>query len=160
MSSQDPAVNEALAACIRSGGSPAAVDALREHIEWLLIDRLTVVSRDRAIVMGAVDRTFELFAQAVGSGAALNWLHWIVATALALAAQETGQVAWVDWVATDGPAGTPHERRMLTFRVILTLDGGCQWVLLRCVARPRKALMDRSCHRELGHRLRTLAGAR
>ena len=157
MSSQDPEIESAVTDCVRTSGSSAALAHLRELIEWALIYRLTIVSDDRDVLMGSIDQTFNLLAVAIRSGAAINWLHWIVATALALTAEETRQLAWVDWVGRIGPDGTPHQRRMMVFRVVLTLDGHCQWSLLKCVAHLRNVLLDRACHRELSRRLRSLA---
>jgi len=157
MSSQDPEIERAVTDCVRTSGSPAALAHLRQLIEWALIDRLTIVSDDRDVLMRIIEQTFGLLAVAIRSGAPLNWLHWIVATALALTAEETNQLAWVDWTGRAGPEGTPHERRMMVFRIVLTLDGRCQWSLLRCVGHLRNVLLDRACHRELSRRLRSLA---
>ena len=152
-------IEGAVAECVRAGGSDPAVRQLRELIEWLLIDRLTIISDDRELLLRSLDEAFARFGVAVRSRAPLNWIHWILATALALAAENAKHVTWVDWVGGSGPDGTPEDKRMLVFRVILLLDSWCQWRLLTCVRQPANTLLAVSCYRELRRRLQTIANS-
>jgi hypothetical protein len=158
VTSENPAVERAVAACVTSAASPAAVSQLRRLIEAPLVDRLTIISDDRNVVLRSIDETFERLSVAMRTGISINWLHWIVATAMALASEDTKQVHWLDCAAPDGVQGTPHERRITVFRVILLLDGHCQWRLLRCVAHPGNMASAEACHEELSRRLRAIAG--
>ena len=158
MTARGSALDRAVAASVRSRGSPETLARLRQVIEWPLIERLTIISDDRDVLLRSIDGMFDRLPAALETGAAINWLHWMVATAMALAAEEAEMVAWVDLAARAGPEGTPHARRMMVFRLILLLDGHCQWRLLKCVARPRHAVWAPACHAELRRRLRAIAG--
>jgi hypothetical protein len=133
------------------------VARLRTCIEWALIDRLTAITEDREVIGRTVDRTFDEFRAAVKSAAAINWLQWIVAAAMTIAAEEARELEWVDRVAGLVSGGTRHEQRMFVFRIVLTLNGRCQFSLLRRAARLKAMTGDyRTCFAELARRLKVL----
>jgi hypothetical protein len=130
----------------------AAVARLRRLLEPGLVARLSNLSTDGRVIAEAVDETFRLFASTMTPSWKVNWRAWIAAHALAFVAERTRLLSWVDGFSLDLP--DPHERRALVFRVILTLDGSCQWSLLER-ARGGARAAD-SCQEDLNERLRRM----
>ena len=153
----DAAVEQAIAACVASSGSAASVRQLRDLIELQTIERLTTVSTDWNVLQPALDEAFDAFAVAVGVRHVRDWLSWIVATALAITAERTAQMDWVDRMAPLTGTTDARDGRMLVFLVVLGMDGRCQWYLLQEVAAPSAPSGSPDCESALERRLRALA---
>jgi hypothetical protein len=129
-------IEQAIADCEHASRGASDLAHLRELIELPLIERLTGITTDRTVLNRTLDETLRRFASAVQSGQKIDWCAWLVATAMAIAVEETQQLFWVDNVARHVRAVDAHSSRMLVFFVILHMNGACQWALLGAVVHP------------------------
>ena len=114
----------------------AHLDRLRATLEGELADRVGLFTEDPGAIARALDTALAAFAAAARPGARVNWLAWIAAAAMAAACPRPDGACWFDAVAARF-RGKLAERRALVLGVILTLDGRCQWALLRARMRPK-----------------------
>jgi hypothetical protein len=149
-------VEQAVQDCI-TRLSPDAVAYLRSLIQDVLVERLTILSIDAAAIQDAVDETFRLFASAVRPERAINWLAWIVGTALSLIVEDVVPPPWFSDMSDSVVGGSLRERRALVFGALLTLDSPCQWLLLRSICDAKLEGHSRECQRQLKGRLNSVA---
>jgi len=145
----------AILRCRQSGGDAAAIADLREKIRPLLTDRLTVLTCDYWLIDAIISDTMKVFAQSLRDTDDINWKAWIVAIALSLASERVSATGWLDSLAGTLP-GDAQQKRALVILVILGLEGRCQWVLLRGIARFWIRARNWTCERALKERLAAL----
>lgn len=154
-------IDRALLFCRQTAGTKEGTGELRKAIFPVLTERLTALTRDNRLIQEIVDQTLDLLLQSVNQNDDVNWKSWIVATALSVASERVGATAWIDAFAAGFPlAGDALQKRAIVFGVILTLDGRCQWVLLKGVNAPIAGLRLRdvhwNCEQDLKNRLTTV----
>jgi len=151
-----PDIAQALQDCCDSANRPSAVKRLRELMERVLIERLTILSVDRDFIDAAIEETFLSFAASVDCSVQVNWLAWITATAMSVLVEHTGNLSWLDKFSNRLAAGSLRERRALVFGSILALDGHCQWALLRAIPSVLYRFLVGKCEAQLNERLAEL----
>lgn len=150
-------LDAAFEACCASGGGGAEVETLRTQAEPLLISRLTIVSTDPQVIRESIGQAFAMFSQGVFEWPSLNWRAWLVAAAFACLADRLNHTGWLDRHVPSSFLGSSIERHAALIGVILTLEGRCQWRLLKCVSgRWLDEFRAKSCVNELKERLRAL----